>query len=533
MRTQNTIFKILAFAAVLIISAASFAHAQYPGFGDPGSRQSGNATDGLVPVEMAVDGGTVPVGATSQVVVRFRNEGGQPVEMGVIRLYPSSNVSSSVSMNECNIEPLPPGAECAIALSIKGLQAGQWRTEMLMVHSGRTRLVTATLSGNVESSGDGADQLTNDIETIPQELDFETLNASQTLVEPVVLRNVTSNPINITRMYVDTSTQAGYTLKSECKSLEAGQACIAIVSWSPKLEGRSSGVLVIEHSGPAGLTSVPLKGEYAPDDVDQAEVFPKAVPGKGLLVSSQEEIEFGTNVQTASTITVSLVNVGDADINLSNIKISGSDNGLSFKEDGCTTGTLLEPVEACALTLTWSPTRIGQLFDDIQINHDGARGVLVLPIRGESTATVSQDQRAIVYGSGSLDDVADDDRPSRSETARNNRESVYGSSDFSFEGVANPQTALDGYKITSFAPTRAIINGPGGSRIIFDDEDVLLGGIPWYVTIQRNGIEFMHKGQRVLLLFDRSLSSINRVSASSRGIGSAVGSSNSDSIDSE
>jgi hypothetical protein len=81
---------------------------------------------------------------------------------------------------------------------------------------------------------------------------------------------------------------------------------------------------------------------------------------------------------------------------------------------------------------------------------------------------------------------------------------------------------LDGYKITSFSPTRAIINGPGGSRIVFDNEEIVLGGVPWFVAIQKNGIEFLHQGQRILLLFDRSLSSINRVSSSSSS-GSAGG----------
>ena len=41
-----------------------------------------------------------------------------------------------------------------------------------MLHSGRSRLVTATLAGNVEASGDAADRLASDIETIPNEIDF-------------------------------------------------------------------------------------------------------------------------------------------------------------------------------------------------------------------------------------------------------------------------------------------------------------------------------------------------------------------------
>ncbi len=510
---------------VLVLSGTT-SHAQRSGFDDPGTRSaSGGGGDGIVPVETNVDGGTIPTGATAQVVVLFRNEGSQPVETGVINLYPSSTVSGSISLNQCSTEPLPSGAECAIALSVKGLQAGPWRLEMLMRHSGRTRLVTTTLSGSVESSGENSDKLASDIETIPDEVDFGTLSASQTMVEPIILRNITSNPISMTDIYIDAREQAGLSLNTECETLDAGQACLATVTWSPQLKGPSSGVLVIKHDGPTALASVILKGEYTPDTVNQAEVFPEAVPGKGLLVSSQTEIDFGSDVGTASTITVSLVNAGDAPMIIEDIKIAGQDNGLNFKGDGCAVATVLEPIEACPLTLSWSPTRVGALLDDIQISHNGARGILVLPVRGTASQVVSQDQKAIVLKSspaailGALD-IAEDEGSKRNSGKRPPPPKPSYATE-----VMNPASVLDGLKITSFAPTRAIVNGPGGSRIMFDGEEVLLGGIPWSVDIQKNGIEFAHQGQRVLLLFDRSLSSINRVSGQSgSGVSNSGGS---------
>lgn len=492
-----------------LMSAAAPAFAQYPGFEDPGAATGGVVGGGIAAVEASVDGGAIPIGASAQVVVRFKNDGAQPVETGVINLYPSSNVSSSVSLNQCSTEPLPAGAECAIALSIKGLQSGQWRVEMLMRHSGRTRLVTATLSGTVEASAEGSDKLSSDIEVIPDEVDFQTLNESQTLVQSVILRNITSNPINVSDVYIDTTVQAGFTLNTECDTLAAGQACIATISWSPQLKGPSSGVLVIKHDGPTALSSVGLKGIYEPDEVEKAEPFPEAVPGKGLLVSSQDEVDFGDDILSASTITVSLVNAGDAPLTIRDISIAGQDNGLSFKGDGCSTGTVLQPIEACPLTVSWSPTRVGALLDDVRVLHDGARGVLVLPVRGESTSVVSQDQQAIVLT----------DQPAQVIGGEPDPTADTGESTPSYAGpsVQNPASVLDGLKITSFAPTRAIVNGPGGSRIMFDGEEVVLGGLPWMVDIQKNGIEFTYQKQRILLLFDKSLSSVNRVSGKSSG----------------
>ena len=530
-RIHKYAVKIISLATLMF--AGSFAHAQYPGLGDPGTGSAAGSGAGLVPVETQVDGGTIPIGATAQVVVRFRNEGGQPVKTGVIQLYPSSTVSSTVASNQCNTGELPSGAECAIALSVKGLQAGPWRAEMLMAHSGRTRLVTATVSGTVESSGDASDKLTSDVETIPDELDFGSLSSSQTLVEPVILRNITSVPIDVSEIYIDAADSAGYELNAECTTLQAGQACIATVSWSPKLEGRSSGVLVIKHNGPAGLSSVPLKGEYQPETVDEAEVFPRAVPGKGLLVASQTSVDFGDEVSTASAITVSLVNAGDTDVNISDIRMSGSDNGLSFREEGCTPGTVLAPIEACPLTITWSPTRVGSAFDDIQVIHDGVRGILVLPIRGESSGTVSQDQKAIVLSDATTPSALAsgvDPKEAQSVEAQQKRAAESNASLANLPATSGNVTGLlDVYKITSFSPSREIINGPGGSRLVHNGEETVIGGVPWFVVIQKNGIEFLHQKQRILLLFDRSLSSINRVQASS---GSANGTGTNDADDS-
>ncbi|MFN3700005.1 MAG: choice-of-anchor D domain-containing protein [Alphaproteobacteria bacterium] len=542
------IYQIMLMAFILCLGfAGKAAVAQGPSaFSDPGARQAGaGGGSGLVPALATVDGGTIPVGATAQVVVRFRNDGSQPVETGLIRLYPSSNVTATISLNQCQEEPLSAGAECAIALSVKGLQAGSWRVEMLMSHSGRTRLVSSTLSGTVEATAEGADRLSSDIEAIPSSIDYGTLTASQDIVEPVILRNITSVPIKISEIAISSSDNSGFTHSAQCDELAPGQACLVTVRWSPKLRGPSSGVLVVRHNGPAGLSSVGLKGTYNPDNVNRAEVFPQAVPGRGLLVSSQTEIDFGNDVSTISTITVSLVNAGDSPLTIRDMLVAGSDSGLTIKSGGCTAGMVLDPIEACPLTLSWSPTRIGNLLDDIQILHTGARGILILPVRGESTGTVSQDQGAIVLSGGALplrtiappsadvmqlEDFGDDPVASGERARAAQAGVVRASSQQGFvSNVTNPASVLDGLKITSFSPTRAIVAGPGGSRIVYDQEEVVLGGIPWDVNIQRNGIEFTSQGQTVLLLFDRSLSSINRVRSQSSGGSTSGTSSSSDS----
>lgn len=504
---------LAAMGAFLTLSAASPALAQ-SAFDDPGARAVAGGRTGaladLVPTTPMIDAGNISIGATAQVVVMFRNDSGRALETGAINLYPSSTVSATISLNECSTEPLPPGAVCAVGLSVQGLQAGRWRVEMLMRHTGTTRLVTATLQGNIEEATDrDSNRFKSDVEAIPAELDFEDISTSQPAVRPVVLRNITSNPIDITSIYVEAAEQAGFSFRTDCEKLNPGQACMVTMIWSPLLRGEATGVLIVEHTGPTSVASIPLLGEFSPESVAAAKNFPEAVPGKGLLVSSQDRVEFGTGINTSSSITVSLVNVGDAAVSLRDIRLAGGDNGLSMSQSGCKKGIVLEPVEACPLTITWDPVREGDVLDDVQVVHDGARGILVMPVRGTSTGIVSKDNKAIRLAAGEDTGSLGQDRDLSSQIRIQNTD-------------IDPGSVLDGFVVTSHSARRAIITGPGGSRIVNHTEEVVIGGFPWRVNIRPSGVEFFNGDDKVLLLFDRALSTSGRSTSTSSSGGAAA-----------
>jgi len=501
-------------AACLVLPHSAVAQSA---FDDPGARTTGKAgaIGDLVPTQPSIDAGNISVGATAQVVVLFRNDSGRALNTGAINLYPSSTVSASVALNECeNQDPLPPGAVCAVGLSIKGLQSGRWRVEMLMRHTGITRLVTATLQGNIEDTDDSTGNIfKSDIEAIPSSMDFDKLTTSQPAVQPVVLRNITSTPIDIAAIYVESAEQAGFSFRTDCEKLLPGQACIVTMIWSPILKGQATGVLVVEHSGPTSVSSIPLLGEFTPTGVGVAQTFPEAVPGKGLLVSSQDRIDFGSNVETSSAITVSLVNVGDAALTIEDVSLAGSDSGVTLSKSGCAPGMVLDPIQACPLTLTWSPVRQGAILDDVQVVHSGARGILVMPVRGTANAIVNKDNKAI--------QLANSDATVSLEPGETTRDSIASEMIIRDKDV-DPAGVLDGFAVTSHSSKRAIITGPGGSRIVFEGGEVVIGGFLWNVRIRSSGVEFQTGDKKVLLLFDRSLntpssSSVNKTSSQSTG----------------
>lgn len=509
---------------IALCSAQAFAQSA---FDDPGSRSGSSKGGDLKTVEAKIDAGAVTLGAASQVVVLLRNDGTKPITSGAISLYPSSNVSASIGENECIKTPLPSGAVCAIAISVKGLQPGKFRVEMLMRHDGRTKLITSTVSGIVERSGDSSADIISDLDTIPSDLDFGTLNDSRPLTRSVIMRNVTSKPITVEAMKINSNDQAGYSLESECAKLLSGEACIATITWAPQQRGPATGVMVVKHDGPTGVVSIVLDGEYNPSAAKEVGIFPEAVPGKGLLTASQTEVDFGKGIESTSSITVSLVNVGDEALEVKGISLSNKDNGITIENKGCRKGLILNPVEACPLTLTWEPVREGAILDDIQIRHDGARGILVIPVRGQADKVVNKDNKSVVLDVGDLELLSSIPAISASEVMGAPASTSSLPSSTKEVASSNATGSLDGFKVTSLAKNRAIISGPGGSRVVFHSQETVIGGVLWRIAVRPNAVEFVGSRQRVLLLFDHSLTFTGSDNSSSSDSSSSSSSSDS------
>lgn len=486
---KNSHFKIsllhsifaLSLAASTILSANS-AIAQNA-FNDPTLRSSssgGGKADGtLVPAISEIATGNLQIGNSTQVVMRFKNESSDPIALRETNLYESSNVTKDIRLNQCAQEAIPSGAECAIIVTVRGQQAGDFRIEALLRHTGPSRLSTAVITGTVDAADTEAEGLiTSDISPLPNTVDFEQLTASRPIIRSVTLRNVTPEPIDIKKVYIDAPAQSGFTLRTDCDKLLPSEACIASIVWSPIVSGPSSGFLVVEHSGPSRVTNVSLNGNFQPESLSEAEIFPTPIPNKGLLISSLKEIDFGSDISTLSAITISLVNSGDADMMLQGINLATSDNGLKIVRRGCVEGLVLEPTQACPLTVLWSPTREGSVRDDIKIYHTGARGILVLPVSGSAAEAVSLDSKPLLKIEG-IDE----------------------------EDLMDPTPSLEGYVVTSLAGKNAIVSGPGGSRILTDGETTFLGGVEWGARITGNGVKLSNGASQVTLVFDRSFSS--------------------------
>lgn len=486
---------ILIVVLVTLLAALPVAASAQPAFHSPAdATQDPVKAAALTAVEPIVDTGLLTPGTEHTAIVQFKNDSGLAIAFRDIALFPSSTVSATVISDRCSREPLTAGAQCAVVIALKGLRSGAFRIEVLARHAGASRLVTATVTGSVNPVLD-ASPSSREIKITPPALDLGKLEASRPVLRSVILANSTSRHIDVTDLYVDAPEASGLSLQSECRTLRAGEACIATIVWSPTTPGPASGTLVVKHSGATGTATAPLSGEFRPVTTDAAKLFPEPLPGKGLLVASEELIEFGNEIAARSSVTVPLVNIGDTSLQLLSIALSGSQQGLALIATGCRDELVLAPTEACPLTVTWSPTKAGAVIDDVRITHTGARGILVLPIRGTAIAAVPLDGKPIV-------DVTSNEADAGGEAWTRTTPPEAQS--------PTSRPVLDGYVVTSLARQTAVVTGPGGRRIVRHGERVRLAGRLWTVTVTAEGVSMTSGTTRATLVFDRSVASSSK-----------------------
>lgn len=511
-------------AAVLVLCLNAVpAMAQISAFEDP-MGSAGPGGNELAPKKDEFDGGEIGQGQTAQIVTLFRNNSGTPLTIGKIDMVPSANVAAVMGNNQCSLEPLKPGVECAITVSVTGQSNGKFRVGMLINHNGKSRLTNAAIVGTVSSGGGSRDTLQGEIEAFPADLDFGSVTSTAPLVRSLALRNSTGMTINIQNIDLAASPTSGFAISvPKCRTLKPGQACVATVTWTPTVTGKVEGVIVLQHDAPSGAMRIGLKGDYSPKKVEIASRFANAVPGEGLLVADQEKVDFGSSVDGAASISLTLVNQGDKELMIKQIKLAGSDNGLSVSSSDCRKDKVLQSGEACVLTVNWQPRRIGPVIDDIQIIHTGTRRVLVLPVRGTALQPVSNSSSSsISYGdripdmpkidTGKLDEnLIKDPAAKPAKTTSETRSNALSAGDTA--------ATLDGYRISSIGGQHAVLAGPKGRLIIKDSEAEVVDGVRWVPHIVPEGVEFTSGKNVVLLVFDKSLAVMQSVAPTSGTVG--------------
>ncbi|MBU6474882.1 MAG: choice-of-anchor D domain-containing protein, partial [Alphaproteobacteria bacterium] len=344
LRKKISIFGLAAFLLSFVMAAPPAA-AQYNAFKPPSASglaaSLANAPD-FKAVKEVIKGGKVAVGSTSYVVVLFENQSATQVTVNRVSLYPSSNVSASVALNQCASAPLSRDAQCAITVAVKGMMPGAWRVDILLDHTGKSRLAMASVEGDVEAVAEKAENNAGEVGIFPDVLDFGQSPGGMAIVRSVTLKNRTTEAVQISRITMDVPAESGFSYKSQCpESLKPDESCNIIVTWQPTSIGLAQGVLMVEHTGKNGMVQAEVKGVFQPPPATKQ---PKA--GTDSVGITPSSLDFGTSaggLGLKRSVVVS--NNSASDIEIWDIDMDASNqSGFSYNSQCPET---LRPGESC------------------------------------------------------------------------------------------------------------------------------------------------------------------------------------------
>ncbi len=425
--------------------------------------------------------------------------------------------------SQCS-ETLVPKENCIVMVSWKPTTRGAAQGALTVKHSGNAGVasieVTATYSPEGQIKEDLVD---NGIQIAPEELDFGTSAGGVTMVRPITISNKTLEPVNIKDIYITASDKSGLSYKSKCSEvLSVDGSCIVMVNWTPSVKGLVQGVLAIHHTAKGQVTTAEIKATLTPEAAANAKIYPDTAINQGLLVADRDNIDFGSAIIEESSVVVSLVNAGSYELTINNISLAGFGAGIYVSETGCNAEKSLLPGEACPVILNWIPDRKGAIVDSLQVTHDGARGILVLPIKGNA-AQVSKGARNIllraraagedvgeyyedyVYKTLGDDNLVDDAR--REDGTLDIKKLNEEIKELSEKQKAEKE--LEGFTISSHSASRAVIKGSKHSIIVRDGGISVINGKKWRVAIVPTGVVLIGEDKtEVELVFDSALRKI-------------------------
>lgn len=368
-------------AALALASKPAGAQFTYNAFKDP-TQSSAAAAAGaqdFKAVTETIQGGKIAVGGAASVVVLFKNMGASEVKVGRVTLYPSSNVSANVTLNQCADAPVSGDAQCAVTIAVKGQTAGSFRVDALLEHDGRARVAMASITGEVEASTSQQQEAKGDVELVPGSLDFGISPGGIAQVRTIALKNLTADPIKVADVSLTGPDKSGFSYKSQCpETLQSGEGCTIIVTWLPTSKGLAQGVVVVHHSGKSGMAQAEVKGTLQPP-VDTTKAS-----SAGNLDISPGTLDFGTSPGgMALKRSIVLTNHSTDEIDLWDVTMDVPD-GSGFTYDSQCPETL-SPEENCSVIVTWQPTSKGLAQGVVTVQHSGRGGMVQSEIKGVFT----------------------------------------------------------------------------------------------------------------------------------------------------
>ncbi len=322
------------------------------------------ASPGISVVPSAVNFGNQVVGQTSApTVIEITNTGSGDL---VISSVTMGGANSSEFRTDPVTLPLTisPGAKSRLNVTFTPAAVGSRWASLTLQHnaSGGVQVIPLVGSGTAPA-----------ISISPTSLNFgnqpvDTAGTPQT----VTISNAGQATLNVSSIALQGTNAADFTVTSEAVPLAIapGSSKTVSVSFRPSASGSRSATLVITHDAPGSPQSVTLAGTGV-------------VP---IINVSPTSLDFGSQVvdTTTSPLVVTVSNLGNANLVVSAVSISGANAG-DFAVSGTTLPLTLTPNAKLSLSVTFTPKAAGSRAATLNITQSGNSTPATVSLSGTGT----------------------------------------------------------------------------------------------------------------------------------------------------
>lgn len=143
-------------------------------------------------------------------------------------------------------------------------------------------------------------------------------------------------------------------------SLAPSSSCTLVVQYDPAAAGSSSATLTLSSNAANSPHTLTLSGTATPTP------RPQIAPDASQLVFAS------AMVGTSSTLSLTVTNSGNADLNFSSLPIAGAAAGDFTRGGSCAVGTPVAPAATCTVSVTFVPTAAGTRLAALTLNSDAS-----------------------------------------------------------------------------------------------------------------------------------------------------------------
>ncbi|HXM20955.1 MAG TPA: choice-of-anchor D domain-containing protein [Terriglobales bacterium] len=215
----------------------------------------------------------------------------------------------------------------------------------------------------------------------PSSLSFGSIKAgSSGQILPVTVQNTGSATLQISQMTIGGAHNGNFTETNNCGSgLSVGSSCTVSVKFNPSQTGQQSATFQVTDNASGSPQTVALSGSGAIGDNPAVTFKPSTLDFGSVQVGG-----------AGSMLPVVMQNTGGATLQISQMTISGAQNGNFTETNNC--GSSLSAGSNCTISVTFNPTQIGQQSATIRVgdNATGSPQSVSLNGRGQSTTAFDQ-----------------------------------------------------------------------------------------------------------------------------------------------